>query len=68
MIDFKLVLTICYSFIQALIEEEDDLRITYCAATICYILDDWSTVNKQKMVQFIRNCQVRISVLQFGIN
>jgi len=45
-------------FIQALIEEEDDLRITYCAATICFMLNDWSTVDKDKMSEFIMKCQV----------
>ncbi|UXI14418.1 geranylgeranyl transferase type-1 subunit beta [Sarcoptes scabiei] len=43
-------------FVQALIEEEDDIRMTYCAACICSILDDWSSINKSSMISNILSC------------
>ena len=49
------------SFIQAFCEHEDDIRVVYCAVTIAYILNDFSSIDVEKTVQFIRNCLVRFS-------
>lgn len=46
------------SFIQSLAEGEDDLRIVYSMATICYILNDWSSINVEKMAKYIKSCLV----------
>ncbi|CAG9827660.1 unnamed protein product [Diabrotica balteata] len=32
---------------------ESDMRFSYCAACICYILDDWSCIDIDAMVDFI---------------
>ncbi|XP_018576934.1 geranylgeranyl transferase type-1 subunit beta [Anoplophora glabripennis] len=32
---------------------EDDMRFVFCAACICYILDDWSAIDVELMVNFI---------------
>lgn len=32
---------------------ENDMRFVYCAASISYILDDWSGINVDKVVDFI---------------
>ncbi|KAJ8940949.1 hypothetical protein NQ318_010150 [Aromia moschata] len=32
---------------------EDDMRFVYCAACICYILNDWSSINVDLMTDFI---------------
>lgn len=32
---------------------ENDMRFIYCASAICYILNDFSTINVDKMVEFI---------------
>lgn len=34
---------------------EDDMRFVFCAAIICYILNDFSYIDVEKMVQFILN-------------
>lgn len=34
---------------------ENDMRFVFCAACISYILDDWSGIDLEKMVEFIRN-------------
>ncbi|XP_068642113.1 geranylgeranyl transferase type-1 subunit beta-like [Aristolochia californica] len=36
---------------------EKDLRFVYCAAAICFILDDWSGMNREKAKEYICNCQ-----------
>ena len=37
---------------------ESDMRFVYCAAVICYILQDWSMIDMNKSVDFIRNSLV----------
>ncbi|XP_027196291.2 geranylgeranyl transferase type-1 subunit beta [Dermatophagoides pteronyssinus] len=44
-------------FVQSLIEEESDIRVIYCAAAICYILQDWSSINRDTMIAHIKSCQ-----------
>ncbi|TDL19749.1 terpenoid cyclases/Protein prenyltransferase [Rickenella mellea] len=36
---------------------EADLRIVYTAFAICHMLDDWSSVNIDKAISFIRTCR-----------
>lgn len=37
---------------------ENDMRFVYCAACICYMLNDWSGMNVEKAVQFVQKSQV----------
>lgn len=46
-----------HRFIQSLIEEESDIRIVYCAVAVCYILQDWSSVNRDTIIAHIKSCQ-----------
>lgn len=34
---------------------ENDMRFVYCAACICYILDDWSGMDRDLAISYIRN-------------
>lgn len=36
---------------------ENDLRFLYCACAISYILDDWSGINKNLAVDYIKRCR-----------
>lgn len=36
---------------------ENDMRFVYCAACICYMLNDWSGMNVEKAVQFVQKSQ-----------
>ncbi|XP_048734920.1 geranylgeranyl transferase type-1 subunit beta-like isoform X2 [Ostrea edulis] len=36
---------------------ENDMRFVYCAACICYMLDDWSGMDVEKAVEFIQKSQ-----------
>lgn len=33
---------------------ENDMRFVYCAACICYMLDDWSGMDIKKAIDYIR--------------
>ncbi len=37
---------------------ENDMRFVYCACSVCYILNDWSGLDKDKAVEFIKSSQV----------
>lgn len=37
---------------------DTDLRLTYCAFVICTLLNDWSGVNVDKALEFVRRCRV----------
>ena len=37
---------------------EDDMRFIYCACCVCYILKDWSCMDVDKAVEFIKRSQV----------
>ncbi|KAF9955939.1 Geranylgeranyl transferase type-1 subunit beta [Mortierella alpina] len=45
------------SFVPCLTDCESDMRFTFCAAAVSYILNDWSGVNQATMLQYIRECQ-----------
>ncbi|XP_061338348.1 geranylgeranyl transferase type-1 subunit beta isoform X2 [Gastrolobium bilobum] len=36
---------------------ETDLRFVYCAAAICFMLDNWSGMDKEKAMDYILHCQ-----------
>ena len=38
---------------------ESDMRFVYCAACICYLLNDWSGMDVELTAQYIASCQVR---------
>lgn len=48
------------SFSASIEGNEHDMRFVYCAAAICFMLDDWGTVNKQLMAEYIKNSIVSI--------
>lgn len=37
---------------------DTDLRLTYCAFVICTLLNDWSGVNVDRALGFVRRCRV----------
>ncbi|KAM3718411.1 Geranylgeranyl transferase type-1 subunit beta [Dirofilaria immitis] len=37
-------------------ETESDMRFVYCAIAICYILNDFSTINMKSVLKFIQRC------------
>lgn len=37
---------------------ENDIRFIYCAASICYMLDDWSGMDTRKAIEYIRGSLV----------
>ncbi|GIX91271.1 geranylgeranyl transferase type-1 subunit beta [Caerostris extrusa] len=43
------------SFSPMNIDCESDMRFVYCAACVCYILQDWSTIDVEKIVEYIKN-------------
>jgi len=57
-------LTFIFSFFfllnsfAAVYGSESDMRFVYCAAVICYLLKDWSMIDVDKSVQFIRDSLV----------
>lgn len=46
------------SFSASIDGNEHDMRFVYCASAICAMLDDWGTVNKKSMAQYIQNSLV----------
>jgi len=45
------------SFMPIHIGAETDLRFMYCAAAICFMLEDWRGMDKEKAKEYIINCQ-----------
>ncbi|CAO3570633.1 unnamed protein product [Mortierella alpina] len=45
------------SFVPCLTDCESDMRFTFCAAAVSYMLNDWSGINKASMLQYVRDCQ-----------
>lgn len=43
------------SFSASIEGQEHDMRFVYCASAICAMLNDWGTVNKEAMGQYIKN-------------
>ncbi|XP_065870763.1 geranylgeranyl transferase type-1 subunit beta isoform X2 [Euphorbia lathyris] len=44
-------------FLPIHIGAESDVRFIYCAAAICFMLEDWSGMDKEKAKEYILNCQ-----------
>lgn len=44
---------------------DTDLRLAYCAFVICTLLDDWSGVNVEKTLEFVRRCRVSTTLPYF---
>ncbi|XP_022746949.1 geranylgeranyl transferase type-1 subunit beta isoform X4 [Durio zibethinus] len=45
------------SFMPLHVGAETDLRFVYCAAAICFMLEDWSGMDIEKAKEYISNCQ-----------
>ncbi|XP_061986262.1 geranylgeranyl transferase type-1 subunit beta [Populus nigra] len=45
------------SFLPIHIGAETDLRFIYCAAAICFMLEDWSGMDREKTKEYIFKCQ-----------
>ncbi|KAJ0962369.1 hypothetical protein J5N97_030197 [Dioscorea zingiberensis] len=45
------------SFTPIHLGAEMDLRFVYCAAAICYMLNDWTGMDKEKAKDYILSCQ-----------
>ncbi|CAN1746989.1 Geranylgeranyl transferase type-1 subunit beta [Linum perenne] len=46
------------SFLPIHFGAETDLRFTYCAAAICFMLDNWSGMDRDKATEYILKCKV----------
>lgn len=44
---------------------ENDMRFMYCAAAICYILQDFSAINMNSAVQYVLNSMVSAQAVLF---
>eukprot|EP00761_Pharyngomonas_kirbyi_P001128 gb/GECH01001129.1/.p1 GENE.gb/GECH01001129.1/~~gb/GECH01001129.1/.p1 ORF type:complete len:359 (+),score=85.00 gb/GECH01001129.1/:1-1077(+) len=45
------------SFKATAVGSENDMRFTYCAMVICYLLDDFSTIDVDRAIEYIFNSQ-----------
>jgi len=45
---------------------DTDLRLTYCAFVICTLLSDWSGVNVEKALEFVKRCRASIPLPYFS--
>ncbi|MBA0571305.1 hypothetical protein Golob_004885, partial [Gossypium lobatum] len=45
------------SFMPVDVGAETDLRFVYCAAAICFMLEDWSGMDREKAKEYILKCQ-----------
>lgn len=45
------------SFYSTAEGSENDMRFVYCAACVCYMLQDWSAMDAQKAADFIKSSQ-----------
>lgn len=50
------------SFYSTAEGSENDMRFVYCTACICYILRDWSAMDVEKAVHFIKSSKVSLLV------
>lgn len=46
---------------------ENDMRFVYCAACICYMLDDWSGMDCIKAIDYIRRSMVSLRRFPFYV-
>ncbi|KAF0992835.1 hypothetical protein HZS_4688, partial [Henneguya salminicola] len=45
------------SFKCQTIDSESDIRFSYCACVICYLLSGWAYINVDRLVSYISSCQ-----------
>ena len=45
------------SFAATALGSESDMRFVYCACCVCYMLNDWSPIDQDRVAQFILKCQ-----------
>lgn len=41
---------------------ESDMRFIYCATAICYIINDFSSIDQEQMIKYLMNCLVSVVV------
>ena len=46
------------SFMPVVNSNQSDMKFTYCAVCVSYILDDWTGINEDKVVQYITESMV----------
>lgn len=46
------------SFYSTAEGSENDMRFVYCAACVCYMLQDWSAMDRWQAAEFIKSSQV----------
>ena len=51
------------SFMPVKSGSESDMRFVYCACCISYILDDWTAINTDAIVQFIKDSMVCVMIM-----
>ena len=51
------------SFMPVKSGSESDMRFVYCACCISYILDDWTAINTDAIVQFIKDSMVCFMIM-----
>lgn len=57
-LNFHVFVSFASSFYAVPEGSENDIRFIYCAASICYMLDDWSGMDIQKAIEYIRGSLV----------
>lgn len=65
----KVFVSLCFcllcSFYSVPEGSENDMRFVYCAACICYMLDDWSGMDCTKAIDYIRRSMVSLRHFHF---
>ena len=46
------------SFSVQMVDSESDMRFSYCACAICYMLNDWSTIDTKTLLDYIMKSRV----------
>ena len=46
---------------------ENDMRFVYCAACICYMLNDWSGMDTHRATEYVRKSMVGLSNTQDSV-
>ena len=56
------------SFTSMLGSTQADMKFTYCAVGICYMLNSWETINVPALVEYILSSQVSSSIFHLYSN
>lgn len=55
-----------FSFCATQMGSENDMRFVYCAAVICYILQDWSGMDTEKTIEYImRSMVIVVGIIKY---